>query len=255
MSTASTASRTPCRMLAILFVLAAASMPASAQCTFAAGFGSGVVNPSGAVTTLSTCNFAGEHSTVGAAINGETLRFSSSVGTDFVTVRSGSFNGPVVAFGASPLLVPNTFTGTLYAHWSTNAACGTQMTCRATTVQLAPQCLFGDALGNMPIDLNGNVVQFSDCSFAGDYSTLTGTLSGQKIRFSSSVSTDFIVIRGGSRDGPIVASSRTPLVFVNTVNGPLFAHWSKNSTCNREQVCRTTKAQLIIEQVFRNGFE
>ncbi len=255
MATASLASRTPWCVLVIFFVLAAASMPASAQCTFATSFGSGVVNPSGAVTTLSTCTFAGEHTPVGGAMNGETLRFSSSVGTDFVTVRSGTFNGPVVAFGASPLLITSTSADTLYAHWSSNASCGTETSCRATTVQLAPQCLFGDAFGNKPIDLTGNVVQFSDCSYAGDYSTVTGTLSGQKLRFTSSVATDFIVVRGGSRDGPIVASGRTPLVFVNTVNGPLFAHWSKNSTCGREQTCRVTTVQLILEPIFRNGFE
>jgi uncharacterized repeat protein (TIGR01451 family) len=41
----------------------------------------------------------------------------------------------VVAFGSSPLVFINTFTGTLFAHWNTSAACGTASICRTTTVQ------------------------------------------------------------------------------------------------------------------------
>jgi Secretion system C-terminal sorting domain len=108
---------------------------AKSQCLFTSAFGTATINPSGAVVTISTCSFAGEYSTINGAVNGQTLRFTSSVATDFITIRSGTSNGPVVAFGVTPLVFSNTFTGTLFAHWATSAACGSQAACRTTTVQ------------------------------------------------------------------------------------------------------------------------
>ncbi len=108
---------------------------AQSQCTFTSAFGSATINTSGTITQISSCSFAGEYSTISGAVNGQTLNFTSSIGTDFITIHSGTFNGPVVAFGQTPLSFANTFTGTLYAHWSADAACGTQSACRTTTVQ------------------------------------------------------------------------------------------------------------------------
>jgi subtilisin-like proprotein convertase family protein len=108
---------------------------AQSQCTNTTAFGSATINLSGTAVTVSTCSFAGEYSTISGAVNGQTLRFTSSVATDFITIHSGSSNGPVVASGVTPLVFANTFTGTLYAHWNTSAACGSQGTCRTTTVQ------------------------------------------------------------------------------------------------------------------------
>jgi len=104
-------------------------------CTFASSFGSATIPASNVVVTISTCSFAGEFSTINGAVNGQTLRFTSSVATDWITIHSGSSSGPIIAFGQTPLTFANTFTGTLFAHWSTNNSCGTQSTCRTTTVQ------------------------------------------------------------------------------------------------------------------------
>lgn len=106
------------------------------QCTNTTPFPSVVtnINPSGTQVTITTCNFAGEYAAVGGAVAGQTLRFTSSITTDIITIHSGSPGGPVVAFGPTPLQFANTFTGTLYAHWNT-AGCGTQFTCRTTNVQ------------------------------------------------------------------------------------------------------------------------
>lgn len=120
--------------LAVL-ALAGATTPAFAQCTFANGFFSATINSAGAPVTISTCSFAGEYSTINGAVSGQTLRFTSSVATDFITIHTGTPSGPVIVFGGSPLTFVNTHTGTLYAHWATNAACGTQSNCRTTRVQ------------------------------------------------------------------------------------------------------------------------
>lgn len=104
------------------------------QCTNTSSFGSVTILPGGAQSTISTCNFAGEFATISGAVAGQTLRFTSSVTTDIITIRSGTSNGPVVAFGNTPLVFANTFTGTLFAHWNT-PGCGGESLCRLTTVQ------------------------------------------------------------------------------------------------------------------------
>ena len=130
--------------------------PAS-PCTNSSPFGSAAIDPSGAIVQISTCNFAGEYSTVTGAVNGQTLRFTSSVATDFITVHSGTPNGPVLAFGTTPLVFANTFTGTIYPHWNT-PGCGSDPTCRITTVQCT-SCLPNNDLctGAFPIACGGSV--------------------------------------------------------------------------------------------------
>ena len=118
-----------------VIVLAGVTTPAFAQCTFPAGFGGATINPTGAVVTVSTCSFAGEYSTINGAVSGQTLELTSNVATDFITVHSGTSNGPVLAFGTTPLSSANTATGPLFVHWAADAALGAQSTCRFTTVQ------------------------------------------------------------------------------------------------------------------------
>ncbi len=105
-----------------------------AQCLNTSQFGSASINTSGTVVTISTCSFDGEFSPISGAVSGQTLKFTSTTPGGIITVRSGSSNGPVVAFGPSPLNFVNTFTGTLFAHWNL-PGCGTASSCRTTTVQ------------------------------------------------------------------------------------------------------------------------
>lgn len=123
--------------LLLLSVILLINIETSAQCTntIQYPFSTININPAGTVTQISSCSYAEEYSVIGSAVSGQTLRFTSSVSTDYITIRSGSSNGPVVAFGQTPLTFANTFTGTLYAHWNTDASCGTQSACRTTTVQ------------------------------------------------------------------------------------------------------------------------
>jgi hypothetical protein len=131
---------------------------AQSQCTFTSAFGTATIPANNNIVTISTCSFAGEFSTINGAVNGQTLRFTSSVATDFITIHSGTSNGPVVAFGTTPLSFANTFTGTLFAHWATNAACGTQSTCRTTTVQCTSCAPVNDlCTGALPIACAGTV--------------------------------------------------------------------------------------------------
>ena len=69
-------------------VLSAAPTPARAQCTFANGFGTATIAPTGAVVMIFNCSFAGEYVTINGAVSGQALRFTSSGATE--TSSSGN---------------------------------------------------------------------------------------------------------------------------------------------------------------------
>src|SRR5690606_19836939 len=66
-------------------------------------------------------------------VAGNTYSVSNSCG-GYVTVRSGTSGGPVVANGNAPLTFTATVNGIHYVHWNTNASCGTASNCCTTTI-------------------------------------------------------------------------------------------------------------------------
>ena len=80
------------------------------------------------------CQYAGEYSTWWNAIANTPYIITSTVPTDWITIRRGTFNGPIVAFGTQPLSFTPTITGTLYMHVNTNSLCGTASSCRNISV-------------------------------------------------------------------------------------------------------------------------
>jgi hypothetical protein len=138
----------------------------SINCLNTSSFGSATINSTGGLVTISGCSYAGEYSTIYGAASGQSLSFTSSGAGDYITVRSGSPTGPVVGQGASPLTFTNTFNGTLYAHWNTGTACGTQSSCRTTTVQ-CNNCV--------PAINPCNTVTALSCGVASNYSLASGS--------------------------------------------------------------------------------
>jgi hypothetical protein len=91
--------------------------------------------------TISTCTLAGEYNTINNVVSGQTYEFSSSVGSDWLTLTDGS-NNPL-EFGTSPITWTATFSGTVRLHVSSGSNCATQNACRSTTVtctSCAPPC-------------------------------------------------------------------------------------------------------------------
>jgi hypothetical protein len=58
----------------------------------------------------------------------------TTVATDWITIRSGTYNGTVVAVGLMPLSFTPTNNNILYIHVNTNSLCGTENACRDVTV-------------------------------------------------------------------------------------------------------------------------
>jgi hypothetical protein len=103
-----------------------------AQCSGGTSFGSVDVSIGG-TQTISSCNYAGEFSTVTNIVSGTSYTVTMS-GTSYITVHSGSSSGPVISNGNSPLIFTATSSGTYYIVWTRNAACATDATCHTTTI-------------------------------------------------------------------------------------------------------------------------
>ncbi len=110
---------------------------AQSQCTNGSNFGT-VAAPTinTTPTIITTCAFAGEFSTVTGCTAGSTYRFDATGGaSNFITIRQGTSGGTVLGFGAPPLNVVCTVSGSLFIHYNTNASCGTDGSCHTGTVQ------------------------------------------------------------------------------------------------------------------------
>jgi hypothetical protein len=95
---------------------------------------SSVTAPSaGNSVTISSCNYQTEYNAISSIVSGSTYTFTNSAG-GFITIRSGSYNGTVVASGNSPLSYTAASSGTFYVHYNTNSSCGTASNCTTTSV-------------------------------------------------------------------------------------------------------------------------
>lgn len=107
-------------------------------CENLSAYGTATVDPTGLVTTISTCSYAEEYSTINGVVAGETYQFTmSDLGTGaYITITDAPGNaGNILAYGPSPLNYVSAITGTLYAHWTLNEFCATDQSCHTTTVQ------------------------------------------------------------------------------------------------------------------------
>ncbi|MCC7444665.1 MAG: hypothetical protein IT263_07520, partial [Saprospiraceae bacterium] len=108
-------------------------------CTNSSQYGSGTVPTAPCVEViLTTCNFVGEYAVANGAVSGNSYIFASSVSTNYLTIRQGTYNGTVLGEGVTPVTVTATANTTLYVHINSDASCGLSGSgCIATTVSCA----------------------------------------------------------------------------------------------------------------------
>jgi hypothetical protein len=105
---------------------------AKSQCANLTPYGT-ITAPTSGTDTISTCSYQEEYSAIDAVL-AATIYQCEILSGGYITIREGSPNGPVVTSGVSPLTWTSTVAGTYYAHWNTDANCGTATTCQITTV-------------------------------------------------------------------------------------------------------------------------
>ena len=109
--------------------------PTPGPCTNTMAYGTQSLPVFGGISyTTVACQFAGEYSVWSGAVVGTPYIAMTTVATDWITVRSGTSNGSVVAVGLSPLSFTPTTNSTLYIHVNTNSLCGTVSVCRDVSV-------------------------------------------------------------------------------------------------------------------------
>ena len=152
-----------------------AGAPATGDCLNESSFGSADLSTGGStLQTISTCSWETEYSTITGVPAGEDIEFTLDADGDggYITVRSDSAAGPIVAQGNSPLTVVNASGADLFPHWNTDAACGTLSSCVVTTVQCTscgtdcPDGNIGDPCDDGNPNSIGETIQ-EDCSCGG----------------------------------------------------------------------------------------
>ena len=212
---------------------------AFSQCNNVFPYGSAVAPSVVNATATIFCNFAEEWGTWSSCLSGNAYRVTSTIATDFITVRSGSSGGPVVAKGVQPLSFSPSTSGTLYIHINTNSSCGTQQSCRDITMQLLAPCLHTSPYGSAVAPTSGTPITVTTCAFGGEYTTITGAAVLATYTTASSVGTDHFTIRSGSSNGPVVAVGQSPITWTALSGGTYYQHCSSSAGCATAQACRT----------------
>lgn len=102
-------------------------------------FSPAVPNADGTLTEIATCIYPQEFSPISGLIEGANYEFTVSAGA-YMTIRSGTFDGPVVAQGYSPLPYTALDASDLFMHITINEACDVGTGCRESGVQLLLDC-------------------------------------------------------------------------------------------------------------------
>lgn len=197
-----------------------------------------VVDAGGAVTNISTVQYAGsEYSVVGGIVSGRSYEFTHAAGS-YITVRVGSVAGTVLGAGFSPLTVVANASSNLYVHWTVDAACTVDGTGSfLTTVQdVTPPCDMSGEDGQWPtsaitVDAGGAVTNISTNQYAGsEYSVVTGMVGGDYYEVTHA-NGSYITVREGSIAGTVVAEGFSPLQFTAASSSDIYIHWTADASC------------------------
>lgn len=118
----------------LVVVLMLMSYSSFSQCTNTVAYGSATAPSNGASVTITTLQYATEYATISSVAASTVYQSTSSIATDYLTVRKGTYDGTVIASGVTPLTWTSTGADTYYVHCNTNASCGTTSTNRTTTI-------------------------------------------------------------------------------------------------------------------------
>ncbi|MEY4791263.1 MAG: hypothetical protein RIT34_70 [Bacteroidota bacterium] len=105
------------------------------------------------------------------------------------------------------------------------------------------QCVMTSQYGSATAPTTGSV-NFSTCSFFGEYSPLNSAAAATTYTCSITNS-GYVTITQGSATGPVVAFGASPLTWSTTVAGTYYAHWAQNAACATSVACQTTTVAYV----------
>lgn len=151
----------------------------NAQCNNGSSYTSVAAPASGVITTIATDQWQTEYGTITGVVAGATYISSyNNLGGSvaYITVRSGSSGGAVVASGFAPLEWTAVVAGNHYVHYNTNAACGTASTGRTSTIG---RSVITTTCSSTFTDLNGGSNYGNDQTMIWKFFPAT---AGEKVR-------------------------------------------------------------------------
>jgi len=225
----------------------------TAPCTNTISYGLITAPSTPGSVLINSCTYQSEYNTITSVVSGRQYRSTYSLG-GYVTVRHTSYNGTVVAHGPSPLTWTAPVSGTYYVHYNTNSNCGTASSCGSSYIEclsctlppVSGPCTNTIAYGTqfMPV-LGGAPFESVYCQFAGEYSTWYNSILNTPYVVTSSVPTDWITIRRGTYNGPVVATGTGIVNFTSPIMGTIFIHINTNSYCATQSSCRNISVSRI----------
>lgn len=191
------------------------------------------VSAGSGVQSINTCVFAGDYSVVTGLTSGNYYQITVE-GGNYITVREGAVDGPVVAEGTGITALVSSGAD-LYIHYNTEAiSCGTASTCLEATIedQGVPPCENTSAFGSATASaVDGETVLISGVLYAGsEVSTVDGIQNGYQYQVTHEAGS-YITVRSGAPDGPVLASGFSPLDFSGGADGTVYIHWTVDETC------------------------
>ena len=226
-----------------------------AQCDNTAQWPAGTVNVICGNNVIVSNIFAGEYSMTSGYQDQSTLVFSSSVSSDFITLRKSS-NNDVIAAGPSPLTILYfAADGNIEVHINTNAACGTENSARVSSVLMTCGCNNAVKWPTANFNLTQGLNTIATDQYAGDYNVTTGYIDGSTCTYASSEGTDFITLRNATSN-IIIATGTTPLSITYdalTMSQFIEMHININSSCGTQNTNRTTTVNML--NIYRGGVD
>ncbi len=209
------------------------------SCAFEDAFGSGSASGVNIVVSITTCVFAGEYSVIENIAAGSTYEFTSSVETDWLVLTDAANN--TLVEGTTPISWNATFSGTVRLHVSAASDCSTEMDCRETTVQCTScpsptGCIHGQEYELVSAPSSNEVNTIINCSFAGEYNTILDIVDGQTYNFSSSTSSDWLVLTDNADN--LLLEGDSPISWTATFSGSVRLHISTDPNCGSQNLCR-----------------
>ena len=219
--------------LSLTVALTISSFVASAQCIGSSQSPSGVVNaPASGVTSTAYSVYPGSYSRWYSVAVGPQYTMTSSNSADYFTVRSGTSNGTLVAFGQTPLRWTANISGIHFISINSNSTCSTSGSSRNITLSTT------GGSGCSSGSLNPSASYTPSCT-GTPQAIITGAsygfsnvilTNGVPYTFTSSMGADQLTITN-STGGTKYVWGTSPLTFVPATSGTYRFFTHSNSTC------------------------
>lgn len=128
-----------------------------------------------------------------------------------------------------------------YYFWVRSNCGGTQSTWAGSSTFFTgnPVCTNTSSFGSATAGTTNTPVTISTCNWQGDYSTVSGIVSGNTYSFGYSLG-GWITVRIGTSNGTVAVSGNAPVTWTATTSGTVFVHYNTNSACGTASLCGTS---------------